>query len=158
MTGYIAPSIIGAAVVAIGIFGGIGVERVISPAPPPITVHKLTFQSTDDGKGRVVQERTVEPLDGASAFYAFWAAQVVDADTGIPVSECTGSGSWPYGAGRKEVTMTLARWTGGDLCKEGALPKRFYLQATWFWGASQTELRSETYTRADDGLALHYNS
>ena len=134
------------ALAAVGLFAGVGVERVVGPDATPIVIHSLTFESTEDGRGRVIQERTITPPDGASAFYAFWQAEVVDADTGVAVEDCKGSDAWPYTAGHSSPPMSLARWTGGEMCRQDDLPDTFYLQATWFWGADQVTYKSDVYT------------
>ena len=111
------------------------------PTPPPITIHSLSF----DGKV-VHQDRTVTTDTGDGVFWAQWNASVVSVKTGQPVEACTGSGSWNYKVGRKDVKMDLAKWTGNAACNLAALGRgQFYLQATWHWGDDQEQASSPIF-------------
>ena len=97
------------------------------PAPPPITVHSLSYE-----RGVVTQDRTVVSDD--EVMLMAWSAQVVNAATGEPVLGCTGSGTWPYAAGRREFAMPLDRWVGSLACMPGMLePGQYYLRAVYSW-------------------------
>lgn len=97
------------------------------PAPPPITVHSLSYDA-----GLVTQDRTV--IADGEVMLMTWGAQVVNAATGEPVPGCTGSGTWPYEAGRREFSMPLDRWVGSLACLPGMLePGQYYLRAVYSW-------------------------
>ena len=87
------------AVAAIGLTIGSAVNYVV-PNVPPIRVHSLSFDGTV-----VHQDRTVTTDTGDGVFWAQWNASVVSVKTGQPVDACTGSGSWNYKAGRRDVKM-----------------------------------------------------
>ena len=118
-----------------------GVLNVVLPAPPPITINSLAFDGVN-----VQQDRTVRANSDAGIFWAQWAADVVNAETGTPVPHCQGSGSWNYKSGQRVVTMDLAQWTGNAAClRDALLPGVYRLQATWHWGGEQTSAVSQPF-------------
>ena len=120
---------VGGAVLAAGAF--IATE-VIFPTPP-IVVHSLTYKD-----GLIYQDRTVDTDSGT--FFAQWNATILDGN-GVPVSFCTGKGTWDYPAGRVVAEMDLARWTGNKNCTPEALREIgeiFAPQAVWHWGEDST--------------------
>jgi hypothetical protein len=125
---------IAAALFAGATFGGLNllVESVLTPIPP-IIVHGLEYRD-----GIIMQDRTVT-VDGGSVFWAQWTAKIVDTSTGGAVQNCSGSGSWPYEAGRNEYSIPLPEWVGDDRCTPEALPVGCYRPiAAWAWGTDQT--------------------
>ena len=113
----------------------------VIPNVPPINVHSLSFDGAE-----VHQDRTVTTDTGTGVFWAQWNASVVSVKTGQPVEACTGSGSWNYKVGRKDVKMDLAKWTGNAACNLAALGRgQFFLQATWHWGDDQEQASSPIF-------------
>ena len=116
----------------------------ILPETKPIIVHDIFYAD-----GLMYQDRTVT-TDGGF-FPAQWKAFIVDADTNKAVEECSGEGFWPYEAGRINVDMTLARWTGDDRCTVEFLRDLggcFYPVASWYWGNDFTRAEGEEFCPA----------
>ena len=122
---------------AMALFGSFMVGAIL-PEPPPIEVHDLTYSG-----GVITQDRTIS-ADG-ELFYADWAAEIVDAQTGVVV--CRGSGHFPYPVGRKAAEMTVDVWTGdvGCLARLDA-SREYFPRAVWFWGDDQTSHTGENFT------------
>lgn len=112
----------------------------VFPEPTGIKVHELQYSG-----GFVTQDRTV--LTSGKAFYAQWAAMVVDAETGDAVPACSGNGAAPYTPGRKSVKMSLSDWTGNDDCTADMLEtgRLYKLQAVWSWGDESVSASQEFY-------------
>ena len=111
---------------------GTALIQAVAPAPAPITVHGLAFDS-----GFVLQDRTVH---SDRPFYANWAAEVIDATTGE--TACEGAGAAVYSPGQSEVRLPLAKWVG-DACE---LPLGSYrLSASWYWGGDQIGAESAPF-------------
>lgn len=110
----------------------------VLPDPTGLVVHGLTYAD-----GYVTQDRTV--LTTEPAFYAQWAASVVDVETGDTVPQCTGQGAAPYPPGRKAVTFSLSDWTGNPLCNPLGLVegKTYALRAVWSWGENSVSASQE---------------
>jgi hypothetical protein len=111
---------------------GLVAQSLLSAVLPDATgifVHSLSYDN-----GMVTQDRTV--VTGQPSFYAQWAVNVVDAETGQMVPECAGNGAAPYREGRKSLTFTLSDWTGNDNCTPDVLidGRKYELQAVWSWG------------------------
>lgn len=115
---------------------GTTVVDLVTPSAPNIVVHALHYEA-----GVMHQDRTVIPNDGSEVFYAFWAAQIIDANTGAQV--CSGDGSWPYAGGRKVVALPLDEWVGSD-CDLG--PGEYVPLAAWYWGSDQTSFTGQPFT------------
>lgn len=130
-----ANTMIGAAIVGVAMNAIVG---AVLPAPTGIQVHGLTYQA-----GYVTQDRTV--LVDGEAFYAQWAASVVDAETGDTVPECAGNGAAPYPPGRKAARFSLADWTGNEDCTVSVLEpgRRYVLRAVWSWGEKSVSASQE---------------
>lgn len=128
-------TVIGGGILAVALNAALS---LVLPDPTGIVVHGLTYKN-----GLVTQDRTV--LTNEAAFYAQWAAMVVDAQTGDVVPGCMGSGAAPYPSGRKAVTFSLANWTGNPHCTIDSLePGRAYdLQAVWSWGDDSVSAKQE---------------
>lgn len=106
--------------------------NAILPALPPMVVNDLRWQA-----GKIIQDRTIRAEGGA--FYAGWAAGVVNADTGLSVRWCEGSGAFAYEPGRKVIEFALQEWTGRAECTAESLPPgRYFPRAVWSWGIHQT--------------------
>lgn len=123
-----------------GVFVAVGsaLLQMVLPAPAPITVHSLAFEN-----GFVIQDRTVATSD---PFYASWAAQVVDNETGEKLPWCFGSGSFAYKPGRRGVSLELSEWVGNPACTVESLPPGTYrLTAAWHWGESQAGAESKPF-------------
>lgn len=128
-------------------FAGVGVLAVaghlalnaILPNPPPIEVHSLTYRD-----GMVHQARTIRPADGRAVAMT-WVAEIADAETGLDVPGCHGSGANVYRAGTAEATYPLSEWVGNAACAPAVLePGRAYiLQAAWISDGSTVYFESE---------------
>lgn len=114
-----------------GIFVAVGtaIIQAVSPAPDPIQIHSLKYNS-----GIVTQDRTVL---SETPFYANWAAAVVDHETGEAV--CEGDGAFAYKPGRVEAKMSLSRWVGQPCLLP---PGSYHLSASWYWGGNQVGAES----------------
>lgn len=109
---------------------------LLTPDPLNIVVHDLRYEA-----GVMRQDRTVISDDGSEVFYAFWDAQVLDANTGDQV--CSGNGSDVYSVGRKTAELLLHVWVGAD-CD---LPPGEYIPlAVWYWGSNQTSFAGQPFT------------
>ena len=107
----------------------------VSPFPPPIVIHSLTYQD-----GMVIQDRTVK---AATKFAAVWTAEIVDATTGAVVAGCSGGGAWDYVPGRKAVEMTVQEWVGSPTCDVPA--GKFYPRSTYKAGEFYISERGEIF-------------
>lgn len=128
-------------VVGIGVLTAVGTMflQAVLPAPMPLTVNSLTYEA-----GIVSQDRTV--VTDGTAFYAQWAAAVIDMSTGDIVPWCSGSGSFPYQPGHKVKQFPLAEWVGNANCTADSLNAgTYFLRASWQWGATQTSRDSEPF-------------
>lgn len=134
----ITQSVLGVGIVAAVV--AITLKTALSPfAPIPLDVHSLVYEA-----GTVFQDRTIT-TDG-TAFYAQWAAAVIDVATGDPVPWCSGSGSFPYQPGHKVKEFPLATWVGNENCTpENLNPGTYFLRASWQWGTEQTSKDSEPF-------------
>lgn len=114
-------------VAALAVAGHFALNAVL-PSPPPIEVHRLTYES-----GTVYQSRTVRPPHGQDAVAMTWVAEVMDTTTGLDVPGCQGSGANVYQAGAAEASYGLSQWVGSATCTPAVLvPGRAYiLQAAW---------------------------
>lgn len=119
---------------AVGFVAVLGLGQLaltsVLPDPQPIVVHSLTYDA-----GMIIQDRTVTAED--QFFPAQWRAYIFDASTDKPIEECSGSGFWPYEAGRQSIPMSLQRWTGNTACTVDFLRSyggEFYPVASWHWG------------------------
>ncbi len=129
-------TIIGA--IALTIAGNAAIDAVL-PDPSPIRVHALEYSD-----GMIKQDRTIKAK--GEVFFMAWSAEIVDADTGLAVTDCTGSGAWNYTVGRMEFAMSLARWTGNAACADALVPGVWYYpRAVYSWGASQTSAVGERF-------------
>ena len=114
---------------------GSAILQVVLPAPAPITVHSLAFEY-----GFVIQDRTVTTSE---PFWASWAAQVINADTGQKVDGCFGEGAFAYEPGNKVARLSLQEWVGSDDCSLSS--GSYYLAAAWYWGDSQLGAKSDVF-------------
>jgi hypothetical protein len=121
--------------VALVAFGTLVVD-VVTPDSPAIMVHDLRYEN-----GFIFQDRTVIPENGGQSFYAFWAATIIDTQTGQSV--CTGSGSFPYQAGRRDIPIPLSEWVG-EPCD--LPPGEYQPLAVWNWGYDQTSHAGQEFT------------
>ena len=118
--------------------GHIAVQAVL-PAPAPIIIHGITYDA-----GMVLQDRTVQTDE--AAFFAGWAATVVNAATGESLRWCEGSGAFPYKPGRMVIEFTLPEWTGRAECTPESLPPgEYYLRGVWSWGDRQASRESASF-------------
>jgi len=118
------------------------VVTTVFPIQSGITVYDVVYAG-----GQVSQDRLVRAPDHNEAFFASWAATVINADTDDAVPWCDGRGSFPYKAGRKSVTMTLQEWVGSPTCTAESLPPgNYFLRGVWYWGAAQTSKDSGIFT------------
>ena len=111
---------------------GTALIQAVAPAPAPITVHGLAFDS-----GFVLQDRTVH---SDRPFYANWAAEVIDATTGETI--CEGNGAAVYSPGRSEVRLPLAKWVGEPCMLP---PGSYRISASWYWGVDQVGAESAPF-------------
>lgn len=131
-----------AGVTALGLTGLIQVAD--NAVPKAISVESLEYHD-----GYVRQTRTVR--SSTPLFYAFWAAAIIDADTGKAAQGCEGGGSWPYEAGEKTVDIPLEVWVGSETCTPESLPPGDYFpRAVWSWGTDQTGHDGEIFTIGGD--------
>lgn len=124
--------------VGLAVFIGFGTLLVdfIAPKPPVIVVHDLHYED-----GLIYQDRTVTPDGDADVFYAFWAAKIVDGQTGEVV--CSGDGAWPYAAGRRNIPIPLSEWVG-EPCD--LPPGQYRPIAAWSWGYDSTDHAGRMFT------------
>lgn len=115
---------------------GTSLVDLVTPAPLNIVVHDLRYEA-----GVMHQDRTVISQGGSDVFYAFWAAQILDAKTGEQM--CAGDGSWPYAEGRKVVQIPLNEWVGAE-CDLGS--GEYIPVAAWYWGSDQTWFTGQPFT------------
>lgn len=110
------------------------VWMAIGPAPPPITVHSLTYDA-----GYIIQDRTVS----WSAWVAEWKAEIVEDRTGAAVPNCAGGGFWTYPGGRVVPRISLTEWVGNDAC---VLPTgRYFPRATYWDGEFRAVVRGDVF-------------
>lgn len=112
-------------------------------APPvaPIVVHSIAYED-----GFITQDRTVS---ATAKFTAVWNAEIVDAETGAVVPNCSGGGSWDYEAGHRAIKMTLQEWVGNPDCK---IPDvgTFYPRATYKAGEFYLSQRGDFFSGTGD--------
>ena len=109
--------------------------QLVAPDHAPIVLNSISYES-----GYVMQDRTVTTSE---PFWASWAAQVINADTGEKVDGCFGEGSFAYAAGNKVVRLSLQEWVGSDDCSLSI--GSYYLAAAWYWGDSQLGAKSDVF-------------
>ncbi len=119
---------------------GVMLLKSILPGLPPIEVHDLHYDA-----GVIYQDRTVRTDE--PAFFAYWTAKIVRADTGEPVPWCAGYGSWAYEPGRATYPLPLPEWVGNPACTVESLNPGIYRPvAVWSWGDDQTSHEGEPFT------------
>lgn len=109
--------------------------QLVAPDPAPIVLNSISYES-----GYVMQDRTVTTSE---PFWASWAAQVINADTGEKVVGCFGEGSFAYEPGNKAARLPLQEWVGSDECSLSS--GSYYLAAAWYWGDSQLGAKSDVF-------------
>lgn len=135
-TAHLVAGVVGASVILQGLVS------LALPDLPPIEVHSLTYKD-----GIVHQDRTV--VAEGDTFPAEWRAFVMDANTKQPVDGCSGSGFWPYKAGRRVAEIPLPEWVGSETCTReylASLGGEYYPLASWHWGNDGTSKKGKPFT------------